>query len=400
MLTVPSSYLSASASAEDSASDELFISQTQRVTKDALGKLIQAINSRDYKTGSECTETLYSEINAVFPSGANIDPSIRSYLHDIRHHLTLLTDSFTEQPSIELENIQTAGFEFLSILIPKIFQNTSSHFSLKKISTIVGNTIHLSAYYAKQNAVAFVYKPSAQLEKFIVTDENTALAIRRVLFNLLHNAVHYTSNQSETRQVKLHITIADSIDSRLSYAQFIITDSGVGISSDDFKKLFTQGFQGSKEKVFTGSGTGLTTCKKLIEEIKGEICCISFGENSGSLFWFTAPVLLDEPPVAATSSIIERKNIRSSNMKVLIVDDARSARRVLANAMKNCGIGILEKNIDEAEDGEKALEKNIDEYDLILMDMELGQKKNEWVTSYAGNSCEKYKATCYFFYLW
>ncbi len=62
-------------------------------------------------------------------------------------------------------------------------------------------------------------------------------------------------------------------------------------------------------------------------------------------------------------------------MKVLIVDDARSARRVLANAMKNCGIGILEKNIDEAEDGEKALEKNIDQYDLILMDMELGQKK-------------------------
>jgi hypothetical protein len=41
-----SSYLSASASAEDSASDELFISQTQRVTKDALGKLNQAINSR------------------------------------------------------------------------------------------------------------------------------------------------------------------------------------------------------------------------------------------------------------------------------------------------------------------------------------------------------------------
>ena len=178
-----SSYLSASASAEDSASDELFISQTQRVTKDALGKLNQAINSRDYKAGSECTETLYSAINAIFPSGANIDPSIRSYLHDIRHHLTFLTDSFTEQPSIELENIQTAGFEFLSILIPKIFQNTSSHFSLKKISTIVGNTIHLSAYYAKQNAVAFVYKPSAQLEKFIVTDENTALAIRRVLFN-------------------------------------------------------------------------------------------------------------------------------------------------------------------------------------------------------------------------
>ncbi len=43
--------------------------------------------------------------------------------------------------------------------------------------------------------------------------------------------------------------------------------------------------------------------------------------------------------------------------------------------IKTCDIGILEKNIDEAEDGETALEKNIDQYDLILMDMCLGSQK-------------------------
>ncbi len=369
------SFLSASTYTEPL--EESFISETKRAIETTLVELKHAINSRNAQKCSECTVALNGALNAAFPSGANIDSSIRSYLHDIRHHLALLTDSFAEQPSLELGNIQAAGIEALSLLIPKIYQRNQqiSSFSAAKISTLVESTVHLSAYHAKQKDVEFVYKPCPQLEKFMVTEESAALAIRRVLFNLLHNAVHYTTNQQYQRQVILRTAIDDATNMKRSYAQFIITDTGVGISSDDFKKLFIQGFRGSQAKTYTGSGTGLATCKKLVEDIGGEIHAISLGKDTGSCFWFKAPALFDETAITATTTVIERKSIKASYMKVLIVDDTRSARKVLANAMKNCGIGILEKYIDEAEDGETALEKNIDQYDLILMDMCLGSKK-------------------------
>ena len=372
------SFLSASTDTEPL--EELIISQTKKAIETTLVELNHAIDSSDSQKCSKCTEVLYDAVNAAFPSGANIDSSIRSYLHDIRHHLALLINSFTEQPSLELKNIQAAGIEVLSRLIPKIYQSnqqTSSHsnFSFERISTLVESTIHLSAYHAKQQAVEFIYKPCAQLEKFIVTDENVYLAIRRVLFNLLHNAVHYTSSQLEKRQVILRTTIVDAAENKPSYAQFIITDTGVGISSDDLKKLFTQGFRGSQAKTYTGSGTGLATCKKLVEEIGGEIHAISLGRDLGSCFWFKAPVLFDETAVTAFTTAIERKRIAPCSMKILIVDDSRVIRRGLKKTIKDGITGISDGNIVEAASGEIALKENISEYDLIFMDQELGSLK-------------------------
>lgn len=190
----------------------------------------------------------------------------------------------------------------------------------------------------------------------------------------MHNAVHYTSSQSGQRQVTLRTSIVDSTDSKPTYAQFIITDTGVGMSSDDLKKIFTQGFRGSKEKTHTGSGIGLATCKRIVEENGGEIYGTSPGRNLGSLFWFTMPVLFDETAVTVTP-IIERRNIAFSTMKVLIVDDSRSIRRLLSRTIKNSIIGIKPSNILEVESGELALKENISEYNLIFMDTELGAGK-------------------------
>ncbi|MEI7494304.1 MAG: ATP-binding protein [Alphaproteobacteria bacterium] len=362
------------ASIDTQSLEELFISETKKAIETSLIELKHAINSRNAQECSECTAALHGAINAAFPSGANIDSSIRSYLHDIRHHLALLTNSFTEQNPLELENIQASGIQVLSHLIPKICHGNqqSSSFSSEKISTLVESTLHLSSYHAKQNGVQFIYQPCAQLEKFIVTDENVYLAIRRVLFNLLHNAVHYTSKQPEQRKVILRTTIDDTTSIKSSYALFIITDSGVGISLDDFKKLFTQGFRGSQATTYTGSGTGLAACKTLVEEIGGEIHAISLGINRGSCFWFRAPALLDETAITATTTVIVRKRIAPRSMKILIVDDNRVIRRGLKKTIKDSITGISDGNIVEIASGEIALKENISEYDLIFMDQELG----------------------------
>ncbi|MBI3805826.1 MAG: response regulator [Nitrospirae bacterium] len=53
------------------------------------------------------------------------------------------------------------------------------------------------------------------------------------------------------------------------------------------------------------------------------------------------------------------------NMKVLVVDDMSSMRRIIKNTLKQLGF----PNVDEAEDGAKALEKVRSEpFDLVISD--------------------------------
>lgn len=74
-----------------------------------------------------------------------------------------------------------------------------------------------------------------------------------------------------------------------------ITDTGIGISKDDLKKLFTffGKIDASKNINRGGMGLGLTISKMILQQLNGDINCSSvFGK--GSKFTFSFPVEVPE----------------------------------------------------------------------------------------------------------
>jgi K+-sensing histidine kinase KdpD len=103
--------------------------------------------------------------------------------------------------------------------------------------------------------------------------------LEQVLYNLLENAVKYSIPDSQVR-----------VFGKLDKKAFVvgISDSGIGISSEDQQKIFEPftRLQGSGAK---GVGLGLVVCKRLVEAHGGRIW-VESEKGKGSTFLFTLPV--------------------------------------------------------------------------------------------------------------
>ena len=126
--------------------------------------------------------------------------------------------------------------------------------------------------------------------------------IRQVLMNLVGNAVKFT----ERGEVIVHARLAEQTpDSALVH--FEVTDTGIGISPEVAARLFQPFSQAdvSMTREFGGTGLGLAICKRLVEQMGGQIGLES-ELGRGSRFWFT--VLLrrrdaDDYPAGATLAV-------------------------------------------------------------------------------------------------
>lgn len=115
--------------------------------------------------------------------------------------------------------------------------------------------------------------------KNILADAN---AIRRVLQNLLDNALKFTPTGGE---VTLKLQASNG------FVVVEIIDTGPGISTEDQKKLFQRFVQGRAGKKYTpGTGLGLYLCKQIVDAHRGEIACIS-SEGAGTTFRVSLPVV-------------------------------------------------------------------------------------------------------------
>ncbi|MBC8246876.1 MAG: hybrid sensor histidine kinase/response regulator, partial [Deltaproteobacteria bacterium] len=74
--------------------------------------------------------------------------------------------------------------------------------------------------------------------------------------------------------------------------QVSVTDTGIGIATDDHERIFNafEQVEGSKSRKYEGTGLGLSLTKKLVELHGGKIWVESDGLEKGSTFRFVIPV--------------------------------------------------------------------------------------------------------------
>ena len=203
--------------------------------------------------------------------------------------------------------------------------------------------------------------------------------VRQILINLLNNAVKFTHQGSVTLDIVWRDE-SDIYNMNVGRMTIYVRDTGIGISQENIKKLFTAFGQidTKKNRNVEGTGLGLAISKSLADAMGGSISVDSV-VGRGSVFTVVLPQRVEDATPSRfrfTHSIVgnngnEQKgkfapDFIAPKAKVLIVDDNKVNLQVAQELMKIFGI-----NAATAENGQDAIDrvsKNLISYDVIFMD--------------------------------
>ncbi len=139
--------------------------------------------------------------------------------------------------------------------------------------------VHDSKPAAETKGVSLTFSVSNG-DYTIVGDE--AKLRRHVIRNLIDNSIHYTPTGN------INVSLSRSADA----IHFSVKDTGIGITKEDMRNLFTEGGKGKESvKVNTDStGYGLFIAKQVTEAHGGKIWADSKGKGKGSEFVVELPL--------------------------------------------------------------------------------------------------------------
>jgi CheY-like chemotaxis protein len=153
-----------------------------------------------------------------------------------------------------------------------------------------------------------------------------------------------------------------------------VIDTGIGIPADRHEHVFESFTQadGSTTRKYGGTGLGLAISRQLVELMRGRIG-VESEPGKGSCFWFE--VSLERDP--HQGEVPHRLPERLSGLRVLVVDDNATNRRILREQLRSWGC-----RPEEAASGRKALAMlaaapDVDGFDLVLLDMQMPELDGE-----------------------
>lgn len=234
---------------------------------------------------------------------------------------------------------------------------------MEKLVSLFGQTAR-----NKHNTLTYTLAPD--LPRFVIADQTRLL---QILSNLTSNALKFTENGAVSVEVKLVKKTG-----KKNLIKVEVYDSGIGISEEDQKRLFTSFTQldNSSQKSFGGTGLGLVISQQLCRLMHGDIGVTS-STGEGSMFWFTFEA---RETTIAPASVMENEEeafidnvFESYHPVILLVDDNLVNRKVASEILKKAGCVV-----DTAESGFEAIDKvehifstSEAHYDIIFMDIQM-----------------------------
>ena len=106
-----------------------------------------------------------------------------------------------------------------------------------------------------------------------------ASRMQQVVVNLLHNAIKFTPSGGQ-------VTVRAFQQDR--EIQFAVTDSGIGIATEDLPRIFERFYKVDRSRATSGTGLGLAIARHLVEAHSGRIWAES-QVGKGTTFFFTIP---------------------------------------------------------------------------------------------------------------
>jgi PAS domain S-box-containing protein len=198
---------------------------------------------------------------------------------------TGLGGPLTDQQKEYVTDIFTSGQHLLSLVndILDLSKVEAGKMELQMNEFNIERLIETSIALFKEKA----YKHSLQMTLNITHGLDTMIGderkIKQVLFNLLGNAVKFTPDGG---RIQVEATLTDDKE----FLKYSVSDTGIGISSEDQNKLFKPFEQVDTRltRKYKGTGLGLSLCKQLVELQGGRIWFESEA-GKGSNFIFVIP---------------------------------------------------------------------------------------------------------------
>jgi len=235
------------------------------------------------------------------------------------------------------------------------FELTNGDFNLEKMLINIINVVNFRAEAKYQN---FLVKLNRDVPLVVNGDE---LRLSQVITNLLTNAVKFTP---EYGNVILSVEKAEEDGDSITL-KMIVSDSGIGISGEQQKRLFSS-FEQADNSIshkFGGTGLGLAISKRIVELMGGRIW-IESELDMGAKFIFTVRLLKGKEVTHSDELMVK---IDIENVRILAVDDSEEMRVYFSVVMESFNLPC-----DVASGGPEALEliKNSKErpYNVIFVD--------------------------------
>ena len=188
-----------------------------------------------------------------------------------------------------------------------------------------------------------------------------ALQLRRILVNLLTNAIKYNKSNG---MIDMYVREISSDDSKVTF-EFEIKDTGIGMSEDYIENHLFTPFSQAKQDARTryeGTGLGMSIVKGLVDKLGGNIE-VKSEVGVGTQIKVVLTYQLD----TSKNEKQDTSKLDLKDKRILLVEDNEINMEVA-----EFYLNAVHANVDKAWNGLEAVEKvkeQPNQYSLILMDI-------------------------------
>ena len=313
---------------------------------------------------------------------ANMSHEIRTPMTAILGYTEILQERLERREDAEIAETIHRNGEYLLRLVNDILDLSKieagrMHVDLSDclLRRILSDVISLVQIRAAGKGLELEVEFLGEVPETIRTDPTR---LHQILLNLLGNAIKFT----EMGKVRVEVGLCEVSDQHATM-QFDIIDTGVGIAADQMTQIFEPFSQGdpSTTRRFGGTGLGLTISRRLAEMLGGNIQ-VSSVLGVGSTFGLTVDVgplrnvrMIAPSELRVLQSEVDRQPKGAETTlpcRLLLAEDGPDNQRLLLLLLKKAGAEVV-----LAENGQAAVElvmaarRNDQDYDAVLMDMQM-----------------------------
>lgn len=295
-----------------------------------------------------------------------------SISHDMRTPLSGIlgmTELLLETPLTPIQReysqtIQSSGNALLHVLNDRLEVSSQSQHSptileeVFDLSELLGYCLDLFKTHADEKQLELIGYLDTALPRQVMGD---VVHLRQILSRLMHNALRFTDIG------EVVVSLKSAIWQNELAIQFSVQDTGMGMNAEHLQALFEPGNTIRTSNIWH-IGPDLATCRKLVQEMGGELSAES-QPGQGSTLWFVLPM---KTATGASSDTTTEFIATFSGKRLLVVDDNRTVSRVLAEQAGQWGM-----RVSTAESGTEALAvarnaANLGQpFDVIIMDYQM-----------------------------